>query len=200
MVSRSMRVQMAEPRRLDERQEQFLRSMLRLEPSQWASDGLGQLESFRHTPESITAKHAEPPSHKEAQEILQLLDTCKKNFWQDRSESWMTKLQAVNFDRFPELQAAAQRIHRWYLVRSELIELAKKMGKDSLAGKLQLMATMSAREIAFLKASISQEEFKWFGPNYRKQSRRIKREYPQVYALDPDWFDELCYWPKLRYK
>jgi hypothetical protein len=112
----------------------------------------------------------------------------------------MTKLQAVDIEKFPELQSAAQRILRWYQVRRELLELVQKMGKDSLAGKLQLMATMSAREIAFLKMSIFQQEPRWFGPNYRKQARRIKGQYPQVYALDPDWFDELCFWPNLRYK
>jgi hypothetical protein len=195
-----MREQMAEPHRLDDRQQQFLRTMLTLEPNQWATEGLAQLGAFRHATEPISEKQAEPPSQRQAQEILELLDSCKKVFWQDLSDSCMTKLQAVDIEKFPELQSAAQRILRWYQVRRELLELVQKMGKDSLAGKLQLMATMSAREIAFLKMSIFQQEPRWFGPNYRKQARRIKRQYPQVYALDPDWFDELCFWPNLRYK
>lgn len=112
----------------------------------------------------------------------------------------MTKLREASVEKYPELKAAADRIQRWYHVRPELQELAKKMGKDSLAGKLQLMATMSAREIAILKAKITQQSRIWFGPNYRKQAMRIKRQHPKIYALDPEWFDELRFWPNLRYK
>jgi hypothetical protein len=110
------------------------------------------------------------------------------------------KLQEANFEKFPELKPAAQRIHRWYRVRPELLQLVDKMGNDSLAGKLQLMATMSAREIAILKANISHQRPRWFGPNYRKQAKRIKREFPEVYGLDPTWFDELCFWPNMRFR
>jgi hypothetical protein len=195
-----MRALMADPQRLDDRQEMFLRAMLRLEPSQWATEGICQLESFRKTSGPSAARPVEPPSQTEIEEILQLLELCKKNFWHDSSEPWVIKLQEANFEKFPELKPAAQRIHRWYRVRPELLQLVDKMGNDSLAGKLQLMATMSAREMAILKANISHQRPRWFGPNYRKQAKRIKREFPEVYGLDPKWFDELCFWPNMRYR
>jgi len=191
---------MAEPKRLDDRQEQFLRTMLTLEPEQWATVGLGELGSFRQRSEPEATKQVPRQDQMQAHEFLQLLDSCKKNFWQDHSEESMTKLREASVEKYPELKAAADRIQRWYHVRPELQELAKKMGKDSLAGKLQLMATMSAREIAILKAKITQQSRIWFGPNYRKQAMRIKRQHPEIYALDPEWFDELRFWPNLRYK
>lgn len=191
---------MAEPKRLDDRQEQFLRTMLTLEPEQWATEALGELASFRQSSEPEATKQAPQQDQMQAHEFLQLLDSCKKNFWQDHSEESMSKLREANIGNHPELKAAADRILRWYRARPELLELAKKMGKDSLAGKLQLMATMTAREIAILKAKISQQSPKWFGPNYRKEAKRVKRLHPEIYALDPEWFDELCFWPNLRYK
>ena len=184
---------------LDDRQQRFLRAMLRLDPSRWAWDVIAELEVFRNISEQRDSSHTVPPTHYEIKEILDLFINCRRYFWKGLADPWIDKLRTRNFDKFPELQPAAQRLLRWYRVQPQLLQLAKKMSKDSLAAKLMAMATMSAREIASLKVELFERKPKWFGPNYRRQAKWIKRNYPELYALDPEWFDELCFWPKLQY-
>lgn len=176
---------------LTDDQQQYLRSMLALDPNQWGSAGLRQRDAFLHPsgPHPLASNTLEPAI--ESQALVELIDACLKEFWSPDMPALMERLKLTTFRKAPELQAIAQRLQRWYAVRDQLQGLVAKMGINSLASNLREMATMSARELANAKSNVTRRQREWLGGGYRRQAKRIKAQHPDIYALDPEWFDEL---------
>ena len=184
------------PSQLSEPEQQYLKSMLMLDPDQWASLGLSQRKVFLQQADSTSpqtdlpkaSSRTEPAT--ESAELIALINACVESFWSEGSEPWMKRLEQANFQKAPELKAVAERLQAWYPVREQVQELAGKMGGKSLGAMLRDMATMSARGIAELKNHISFQRPGWFAGSLRSQAKLIKDRYPGVYALDPAWFEQ----------
>lgn len=194
---------MLEPRRLTDSEKQFVCSMLTLDSGAWATIGVSHLKSFRsgtdfegsNDSNGIVIQQSSSDQDREcapqSEELLRLVESCKTHFWSDGAESWFQRLSEANFINAPELKGIAKRLQAWFSTRAKIVELANSMGKKSLASKMKNMATMSASEIAAVKMEIAKYRSRWFVGGYRKQAVRIRSLQPEVYALDPDWFDEL---------
>lgn len=187
------------PNPLTEPEKQYLRSMLMLDPDQWASAGLSQRRVFLRqadsdsrqtdTPKLANSLPGTEPAA-ESQELIALISACVHSFWSEDSEHLIHRLKDANFQNAPELKAVAERLQAWHPVRDQLQELASKMGNKSLGAMLRDMATMSARGIAELKNHVDYQRRRWFGTSFRSQANLIKDRYPSVYALDPAWFEQ----------
>lgn len=194
---------MLEPRRLTDSEKQFVCSMLTLDSGAWATIGVSHLKSFRsgtdfegsNDSNGIVIQQSSSDQDREcapqSEELLRLVESCRTHFWSDGAESWFQRLSEANFINAPELKGIAKRLQAWFSTRAKIVELANSMGKKSLASKMKNMATMSASEIAAVKMEIAKYRSRWFIGGYRKQAVRIRSLQPEVYALDPDWFDEL---------
>lgn len=185
---------------LTDDQQQYLRSMLALEPNQWASVGLRERNAFLHpsalpslTPIPLAVDEAQDAESRsaESQAVIELINACLKEFWSPEAPALMERLRLTTYEKAPELQAIAQRLLSWYPVRDLIRALVTKMGYNSLASELRNMATMSARELANAKSEATKRQREWLGGGYRRQAKRIKAQHPDIYALDPEWFDEL---------
>jgi hypothetical protein len=184
------------PSQLSEPEQQYLKSMLMLDPDQWASIGLSQRKVFLQQADSTSpltdlpkaSSRTEPAT--ESAELVALINACVESFWSEDSEPSIKRLELANFQKAPELKAVAERLQAWYPVREQLQELASTMGNKSLGAMLRDMATMSARGIAELKNHVAYQRRRWFGTSFRSQAKLIKDRYPGVYALDPAWFEQ----------
>jgi hypothetical protein len=187
------------PSPLAEPEKQYLRSMLMLDPDQWASAGLSQRRVFlrqadpdsRQTEPTKVANSlsgTEPAAV--SQELIALLSACVHSFWSEDSERLLHRLKNTSFQNAPELKAVAERLQAWHPVRDQIQELASKMGDKSLGSMLRDMATMSARGIAEFKNHVDYQRRRWFGTSFRSQAQLIKDRYPSVYALDSAWFEQ----------
>lgn len=186
----------------NEPQERYLRSMVMLNSSQWASVGLSQRRAFLRQAET-TSSDPDPPnlssdldtsseidSAMESEKLIALIESCLHSFWDTDAEMLMNKLGSATFQKAPEWKAVAERLQAWYPVRDQLQELATKMGRKSLGAMMRDMATMSAREIAELKNHVTYSRRRWFAGSLRRQAKQIKDQYSSVYALDPVWFEQ----------
>ena len=194
---------MLEPRQLTDSQKQFVRSMLTLDSGSWATVGVSYLESFRSGSNVAVSKDSpriaiqpgasdrDSDSVPQSEELVRLIESCKTHFWSDDAEPWFQRLSEANFRNAPELKGSAKRLQTWFSSRAKIVELANTMGQQSLASKIKTMATMSASELAAVKTEIAKQRPRWFLGGYRKQASRIKSLQPEVYALDPAWFDDL---------
>jgi hypothetical protein len=176
---------------LNDRVQQYLRSMLTLESKDWGSQGPPLRQAFvsQSTPASAGLDSETSPS--EPAPLIRLIADCRSQFWRPDSIRLFEELDAHMFERAPELAQVAVRLSSWFRVRDQLQMLLSQMGAKSLAHALHDMATMTAREISISKAGVASRLQKGKARDTVRQAKRIRAEFPNVYSLDPEWFDEL---------
>ncbi len=194
-------VQVVSEMRSKVEQQAYLRSMLLLNPSEWAGRGIAQRSEFLYPPNKSLLENS--PSQvspqtpqatgeaMDAHELLRLIEDCRNQFWSPESVGLLETLARTNFESAPELATMAKRLVAWHVVREQLRELVMVLGLDSLAGTLHAMATMTAREIALAKFSLEQRQRTRRGHGVSRQAMRIKRQAPEVYRLDSQWLDDV---------
>lgn len=170
--------------------QQYLREMLSLDPSEWGLRGLALRRSLLH-PDSPSAPSSPAGDPKSIERLVELLQKCQRQFWEPDAYRWFSELDKESLEHAPELVPAVERLKHWFSQRELLRSLHGKFGQNSLAHHLIQLAPMTSREQAASIAQINQNRSGPLGRGLKRQASIIKRSYPTVYALAPQWFDYL---------
>jgi hypothetical protein len=176
--------------------DEYLRGMVMLEPAEWGAKGLPKREAWlRQASRLDGSPSATPPlddrEPASVELLMQSIRTLQERFWSEDSQADLDRLKSYSFANAPELAQVAHRMEAWHRVRPALNQLLLKLGEKSLAPSLLRMATMTSRELAAAKVTLSHGQDAWNAWRFRWQARRIRTQFPDIYALDPEWFEAL---------
>jgi hypothetical protein len=168
----------------------YLREMISLERSEWSTRGL-ELRTKVIGSHSGSVRKVKVADRSIVEGIIALLHRCQKDIWEKDSAPLFEELARQSFEQAPELQSVAKRLLDWYTERETLRGLVSKFGQNSLPHHLMDMVRMTSREMAVAGARIANQQQLSGGSGFRRQAKIIKKDYPTIYALAPDWIDEL---------
>jgi hypothetical protein len=168
----------------------YLREMISLERSEWSTRGLELRSTFIGSHSGYDGK-LKVADRSIVDGLIAFLNRCQKNFWENDSGPIFEELAKQSFEQAPELQSVAKRLLDWYQQRETLRGLVSKFGQNSLPHQMMDMARMTSREMAVARARIANQQQSLGGSGLKRQAKLIKKDYPAIYALAPDWIDEL---------
>jgi len=168
----------------------YLREMISLERNEWSTRGL-ELRSTFIGSDSNSVGNRKVADRSVADGLIAFLNRCQKSFWENDSAPLFEELAKQSFEHAPELQSVAKRLLDWYPQRETLRGLVSKFGQNSLPHQMMDMARMTSREMAVARARIANHKQTSGGSGLMRQAKLIKKDYPAIYALAPDWIDEL---------
>ncbi|MFN7733587.1 MAG: hypothetical protein ACK5OB_16945 [Pirellula sp.] len=170
--------------------QQYLREMLSLDPSEWGARAMALRRSLLH-PDSVPEAALPVRDQKTIERIVELMLRCQRQFWESDAEQCFAELDGQSLELAPELVPALKRLRQWFSARDSLRALHSKFGQNSLAHRLVQLAPMTSREQAASMAQILSERNGPLGRGFKRQAKIIKKDFPVVYALAPQWFDHL---------
>jgi len=124
---------------------------------------------------------------------LRVLETLREKCWTSSPEHLLKSLTKLDLDDLPDLQQAARRLETVARNRAKLPQLAnhKHFDGDFFSCLKQVLAA-SPRETAVLREQVLAS---FRAGKLRKRGRRmiglLKKELPELYALEVDWFESL---------
>lgn len=170
--------------------QHYLREMLSLDPSEWGVRAMALRRSLLH-PDRVSDESLPFRDQKTIERIVELMLRCQRQFWESDAERCFADLDAQSLELAPELVPALKRLKQWFSVRESLRALHSKFGQNSLAHHLVQLAPMTSREQAASMAQVLKESKGPLGRGFKRQAKMIKKDFPTVYALAPQWFDHL---------
>ncbi|MEZ6005286.1 MAG: hypothetical protein R3F33_13995 [Planctomycetota bacterium] len=153
---------------------------------------------FLH-PDQTPAESTFVPESEDREHCEEQLQAARSEFFDGPAERLELRLAEPDLTHHPDLERYRARLQRAAAVRSDLEAAAKDSAIHSRQWQSICDALLApASESAALKSQIlSQAGGK--SARFNKGLRnRLARHYPDVYALDPEWFDRLGKSPKIK--
>jgi hypothetical protein len=127
------------------------------------------------------------------QNLLARLDELRTEFWTLPLETLQARLTELDTHGYADVSAAVARLRIVAAHREDFPKLAEKLGFDRyIVDSLKDILTKSPREVATLKehelATIANGAHRGRGRHF---VRLVKRELPEIYKLEADWFNAL---------
>ncbi len=82
---------------------------------------------------------------------------------------------------------------RWHRLRNRIYALREVLGRYSLAMGVHRLAPLRTREAEALKHQILGNIRQGTCNSYRDDAKAIKEKFPDIYALEPDWFEDIIH-------
>ncbi|MBW3540607.1 MAG: FUSC family protein [Planctomycetes bacterium] len=127
-------------------------------------------------------------------EARRAIESLRETFWSSELETLKQRLDGLELAVFPELQAAAERLRTVLAHRPAFPRLPAHPASDAeLFDALKQLVVLPPREAAplrerLLRMTASPRRRKRF----QKMVKMIRREFPEIHALECDWFDEIA--------
>ncbi len=183
---------MAAKPRTDVERTQYLVRALQINPLQNA-DGLLSLRRRYHgvVDDRVRSDSADLRGQREA--VSRLLDQLRENFWTMKPDELTQALAKIPAEPFPDLNLAVNRLQTLAEVRPTLAQLSQNKHFDGdLFSSLKRVLVLPPREAE----GVREKTLKSLDSRSRlKKARRmitlLKRDAPEVYALEQAWFERL---------
>ncbi len=146
-----------------------------------------------------SAQLVHPPGA--AENARAAIDNIREQFWDLPLDELQAQLAAIDLGPYPALVNVVEQLKQAAEVRPAFAQLAQRLSADlTLFNCVKQSVTMAPRDLAGMKEAIMRallrgESIKM----YQSSARIIKTEFPQIYAIRPEWFDEILNAKRLRY-
>ncbi len=171
----------------------YLKSMLDVDP-RVASDRIILLRNRElglHDPrnESNRSLNAE----QSADTVLAALNQVREKFWSLSLDDLQRHLKSLDLRNYPELAIVVERLQKAAELRPHFPKLAQELGKNlSLFNNFRKSLTMPPRDLAGMKEAIMRSLFEGNqASSYKRAAKIIRDRYPELYAFEPQWFDDI---------
>ncbi len=121
------------------------------------------------------------------------IDELRKQFWLTPVSRLQTGLRSLNTEKFPDLKIAVDRLTKVSILRREIEEFAQDpKSQINLVNTFKRIVMLPPREAGKLKEkylrNLSMNES---ADKIKSTVVLLKKNHPDLYALESDWFDEL---------
>ncbi len=125
-------------------------------------------------------------------DLQQRLEAVRTTFWQLPEGQLLELLSADEFRRVPELSMLADKLRRWAHLRPQFPLIAKRFGKKlALFEQLRQLVALPPVGAAGLQERILRQMQRGMSKEYKSQVRILSSEFPQVYAMEQHWFEDI---------
>lgn len=179
--------------RTDAERNAYLRTVLQMNPLQHAEEILALRNRYRGIKPPTAHGVSDVETQKLRQQAVDGLEWIREKFWVERLTVLLTLLDELPLKPFPDLRQAAQRLKVLAAWREEFPRLLEATSLDpDLYSRLQRILVESPLVAGPLKEDIQEAlskgaQRKWI----LGWLSSVKREMPEVYNLERDWFDLL---------
>lgn len=183
---------MTRHRSLDER---YLKQQLSLDPRAAATRIVVQRnEQLGLVPAGQPVSNALPSqSLQAAAGARSVLASIRNQFWTLPLDTLKRQLAEVDLRPYPELSIVVDQLQQAAAVRDDFPRLAKRLDDDlGLFHCVKQSVTMPPRDVAGMKESVMRALLN--GENektYKATAKIVKDEFPQIYALQREWFEDI---------
>lgn len=121
------------------------------------------------------------------------IETIRNQFWSLPLDSLNLQLSEIDVRPYPELANVVDQLKQAAAIRADFPKLAQRLDGDlGLFHCVKQAVTMPPRDVAGMKESVMRrllagEDAK----SYKAAAKIIKQEFPSIYALQPEWFDDI---------
>ncbi|MCC6508814.1 MAG: hypothetical protein IT423_06885 [Pirellulaceae bacterium] len=128
-----------------------------------------------------------------------VVDSLRQQFWTLPLEQLQAQLAAINVKPFPELATVVERLQQAAGLRSQFPRLAQRLGDNlGLFHCIKQSLTMPPRDVAGMKESVMRSLLSGEkNREYKAVALLVKQEFPDIYALEHEWFDDILKTNKL---
>lgn len=164
-----------------------------MNPLQRAEEILALRNRYRRMKTPTARTVTEVDARELRQQAVDGLQQVREQFWEERLTVLLTLLDELPLKPFPDLRQAAQRLKVLAAWREEFPRLLEATSLDpDLYGRMQRILVDSPREAGPLKEDIQEAlsngtQRKWI----LGWLSAVRRELPEVYNLEREWFDLL---------
>lgn len=128
------------------------------------------------------------------------LESIRSQFWTLPLDQLHQQLAEIDLRPYPELANVVEQLQQAATIRAEFPKLAQRLNGDlGLFHCVKQSVTMPPRDVAGMKESVMRSLLA--GENvksYKSSANIIKTEFPQIYALQREWFDDILTSRKMR--
>ena len=119
--------------------------------------------------------------------------TIRSQFWSLPIESLNRQLSEIDLRPYPELANVVDQLKQAAAIRADFPRLAQRLEGDlGLFHCVKQSVTMPPRDLAGMKESVMRALLR--GENvksYKSAAKIIQEEFPRIYALQHEWFDDI---------
>jgi hypothetical protein len=128
------------------------------------------------------------------------LDALRRDFWTREPGSVRRELDALELERFPDLERTARRFRIALEVRDRVLELERDPGADRhVVRYLKTILVAPRRDQARLRQQAARKLLTGAGIKAAQATEKlVRRRYPEIRALAPEWFEEIRRAPRER--
>ncbi len=121
------------------------------------------------------------------------IESIRRQFWSLPLDSLNQQLSAIDLQPYPELANVVDQLKQAAAVRAQFPKLAERLQGDlGLFHCIKQSITSPPRDVAGMKESIMRGLLS--GNNaqsYKKTAKIIREEFPGIYALQHEWYDDI---------
>lgn len=121
------------------------------------------------------------------------IESIRKQFWSLPLEALNQQLAEIDVRPYPELATVVDQLKQAAAIRADFPKLAQRLDGDlGLFHCVKQAVTMPPRDVAGMKETVMRrllagEDVK----SYKAAAKIIKQEFPSIYGLQREWFDDI---------
>lgn len=195
---------MPNPKTEEVRARRYLASALKLNPVLDGERIVALRSRFLRleSPDAAAGKKRPPDIGELRQRMSSRLDDIRRSFWKSDVGLIRKKLSQLKLDRFPDLRLARERLMILAEHRHEFGQFAEKGVADPGFFKSLRVVLVAPPGVAAASRDELIESIR--NPARLKQVRsmirRIRKQMPEIYALESDWLDSIARMQKRKVK
>jgi hypothetical protein len=177
----------------------YLKRQLSLDPRTSAERIIAlRASQFAIEPTARATKRQRLQTAEDVESARQAIGSIRQGFWSFPIEELQSRLDAIDLEPYPELVHVVEQLKRAASCRHEFDKLASRLGHDlKLFQCLKQAVTLPPRDVAGMREAIMRNILS--GDNSTEPAALIiRKEYPNIYALYPEWIDEILQRNPLR--
>ena len=136
----------------------------------------------------------DPAASSKRREAIEIqLEMVRSQFWKLSDQKLRENLNAINARDFPELKAGVDRLQLLAMYRQSITELGKhKKRETNLYNTFRRIVMVPPREAGEIK----ERYLRAFATSNARENvflmiKMMEKEYPELYALEADWFRQI---------
>ncbi len=169
----------------------YLQRVLRLNPLFEAEKVIAERKRFLGIVDLGEAAAAE--NQELRTKVSRKINQIRGAFWTGGAERLQRQLSSLPVDKFPDLKATVERLLRVLDIRPEFPQLLDHPSTvKGIFSAFKDAATASRKEAARIRqATLPKVNSSNRRRRAYKMARRVKRQFPELYELDRQWWDHL---------
>lgn len=121
------------------------------------------------------------------------IESIRMDFWALDQAEVLARLDTIDQEAFPELATTIRRLNVAAKAKGDFARCKGKFKKNTVfVGYLATIVTSSPQAIGGIKEVVARDMLTAKARQHKRAARRIRSEYPQMYAIDPAWIDSVA--------